>query len=66
MGEGVKVRLLYVDMEKGGTASSVRSASNTTFRRAWKRLRDEASSDAVVVLPPGAATTEAPDDDDEL
>jgi hypothetical protein len=29
MGEGVKVRLLYVDMEKSGTASSVRSTANS-------------------------------------
>ncbi len=52
--------LLYVDTKKGGTASSVRSTYNASFRRAWKRLRDEASSDAVVVLPPAAATTEVP------
>jgi hypothetical protein len=65
-GKGVKVRLLYVDTENGGSAGSVRSTYNVTFRRAWKRLRDEASSDAVVVLPPAAETTEVPDDDDEL
>lgn len=65
-GKGVKVRLLYVDTENGGSAGSVRSTYNASFRRAWKRLRDEASNDDVVVLPPAAATTEVPDDDDEL
>jgi hypothetical protein len=38
MGKGVKVRLLYVDTEKGCTGS-VWSTYNA-FQRAWKRLRD--------------------------
>lgn len=50
-----------MDTEKGEGLGS-----NTTFWRAWKRTRDEASNDIAVVLPLAATTIEVPNDDEEL